>query len=72
MKLYSITQKGYRLAHSIRQPAQAEWKVIAYLAKRHTASREQIIEDTGADVGTIANLAHKGVIKLDTTGVSGC
>lgn len=57
------------LAHSTRNPNTAEWRVIHYLAQRHSASGEKIVSDLNVPSSALANLSAKRII-VEDTGVS--
>ena len=63
MEIYRLTQLGYKLSHSRRNPQTPEWGVIHYLAKRHRASKEQLVEEVpGVSSSTIGKLRIKRIL----------
>lgn len=70
MEIYRLSRLGYALSHSTRNPDTPEWKVIHYLNRQHSASKEKILSEVaGADTGTLARLRHKKIL-IEETGVS--
>ena len=63
MEIYSLTNRGRRLAHNIRAPRTPEYGIIFFLNKRGLASKEQILEYVpGATGSMLAKLRLKKVI----------
>jgi len=70
VRIYRLTQRGYALSHSTRNPQTPEWGVIHYLAKIHAASTEKLVEGVpGATPTTLARLMRKRIL-VEETGVS--
>ncbi len=70
MKIYRLSTLGYSLSHSTRFPNTPEWRVIHYLGRMHSASRDKIISEVdGATIMTLERLRMKGVL-IEDTGVS--
>lgn len=70
MEIYRLSKLGYALSHSTRNPDTPEWRVIHYLNRMHTASKEKITtEVAGVSSATLARLRQKRIL-LEETGVS--
>lgn len=70
MEIYRLSNLGYALAHSTRNPSTPEWGVIHYLAKNHSASKEKIMSEVaGATPLILGKLMRKGIL-VNETGVS--
>ena len=59
MKIYTATNTCYAMNHNVRAEDSPEWKVIRYMARVHQATKEQIMQNTGADASVISRLAMK-------------
>ena len=63
MEIYSLTRRGRQLSHNVRYEDTARWRVIFYLAKYHSRSKEQILgEVAGATSDTLIYLKRKKII----------
>lgn len=63
MHIYRLTALGYALAHSTRSQPTPEWRVIHYLNKMHSASRDKIIaEVSGATPDMLTRMARKHLL----------
>ena len=69
MEIYRLSKLGYALSHSTTNPRTAEWGVIHYLGRMHTASKEKILAEVpGASVVTLSKLRMKKIL-LEETGM---
>jgi len=70
MEIYRLSQIGYALSHSVRNPDTPEWRVIHYLAKMHSASKEKLMaEVSGVTPSTLSRLRMRRIL-IEETGVS--
>ena len=69
MKIYTLSRRGEMLAHSTRNPDTAEWRIIHYLSRQHSASKEKIMADLKVPSTALANLSAKRII-VEDSGVS--
>jgi hypothetical protein len=60
MKVYRLTQFGFRIARSVRSPDTASWKVIHLLDRLGgQATDDQIADGTGLSVGEVGRIAGR-------------
>jgi len=65
MEVYQLTDKGRALAHNIYAPDNPRWRVIYYLNKKGTATKEQILNNVPEASGhTLYRLRRKMIITL--------
>lgn len=70
VEIYRLSQIGYALSHSTRNPPTPEWGVIHYLARMHSASKEKLVSEVpGVTSTTLARLRIKRIL-VEETGVS--
>lgn len=67
MEVYSLTSVGRALAHGIRNPSNTKWKIIYFLSRRESATKEQILSYVpDATALTLAELKGKHIIQDET------
>lgn len=63
IEIYRLSGRGEELAHSFRNPRTPGWAVVHFLAKRGSATKEQIFEYVpSASSSTLAKLSMRGII----------
>lgn len=69
MEIYRLSKLGYGLSHSTRNPPTPEWRVIHYLGRMHSASKDKILAEVpGTTTATLAKLRLKRIL-VEETGV---
>jgi hypothetical protein len=70
VEIYRLSRLGYVLSHSTRNADTAEWRVIHYLSRMHSATKDKILaEVAGASTTTLRQLRGKRII-IEETGVA--
>lgn len=65
MEIYQLTGKGQMAAHNIYAPENPRWKLIQFMYRRETATKEQMLDNVpSATWHTINYLRRKGFIQL--------
>lgn len=63
MDIYRLTPLGEALSHNVYAPRNnPKWRVIFYLAKHGARSKEDIVDNTGANGYILASLRNKRII----------
>ena len=66
MEIYRLSPSGYLASKNIRYPNTAEWRVIHYLARQHSASADKILNEVSeVNPFTLKLLSRKGIIIKD-------
>jgi len=67
MEIYSLTAKGKLLAQSIKSPPTTRWRIIYFLARHGTVTKEQVVNYCGGDWGEATSalnfLVSKGYVR---------
>lgn len=70
MEIYRLSNLGYALSHSTHNPDTPEWRIIHYLSRMHSASKEKLLSEVpGTSSITLSKLRMKRVL-IEETGVS--
>ena len=70
MEIYRLSKLGYALAHSTRNPDTPEWKVIHYLGRMHSASKEKLLTEVGGVTPSVLMRLRIKRILVEETGVN--
>jgi hypothetical protein len=69
VEIYRLSRLGYALSHSTHNPDTAEWRLIHYLARMHSASKDKLMNEVaGVTPRTIRLLKNKRIL-IEETGV---